>query len=176
MWVRALAAIVLVAAGAAFGWSLGHRPGAPPQRWSTFTQLTDASGVETGPTISPDGTSFAFASAARGSWDIYVQRVGGRNPVLVAGDPSRHEVWPAFSPDGKQIAFNQSGGRGGIFVVGATGESVRARDGFRIEPGVVTRWSAYRLQHGRSRERVLPHRGERVVDRRVERRTAREAR
>jgi len=52
-------------------------------------QLTDASGVETGPSISPDGTSFAYSSPAHGSWDIYVQRVGGRNPILVAGDPAR---------------------------------------------------------------------------------------
>ena len=96
------------------GWWLGHRQSAPAgEPWSNFTQLTDASGVETGPTISPDGTSLAYSSSARGRWDIYVQRVGGRNPVLVAGDPDRDEVRPAFSPNGKQIAFNQGGGKGG---------------------------------------------------------------
>jgi Tol biopolymer transport system component len=63
-----------------------------------------------------------------------VQRVGGRNPVLVAGDPNRNEVWPAFSPDGKHIAFNQGGGKGGIFVVGATGESVRRLTDFGSNP------------------------------------------
>ena len=134
MWLTAATAIALVAAAAAAGWWLGHRSSAPAQPWSSFTQLTDASGVETGPTISPDGTSFAYSSAARGSWDIYVQRVGGRNPVLVAGDPNRDEVWPAFSPDGKQIAFSQGGGQGGIFVVGATGESVRRVTDFGSNP------------------------------------------
>ncbi len=133
-WVPASAVIVLLAAAVAIGWWLGHRTGATAQPWSDFTQLTDASGVETGPTISPDGTSFAYSSAARGNSDIYVQRVGGRNPVLVAGDPNRDELWPAFSPDGKQIAFNQSGGQGGIFIVGATGESVRRLTDFGSNP------------------------------------------
>ena len=108
---------------AALAWWLGRRSGTPEAPWSAFTQLTDASGVETGPSLSPDGESFAYSSDTRGSWDIYVQRVGGRNPVLVAGDTAANEVWPAYSPDGKQIAYNLKGG--GIFVVGATGESTR---------------------------------------------------
>jgi eukaryotic-like serine/threonine-protein kinase len=113
---------VVIAAG---GWWLGRQSNRVREpAWSEFTQLTDASGVETGPSLSPDGGSFAYSSSARGSSDIYVQRVGGRNPVLVAGDPARDEVWPTFSPDGQQIAFSLSG-TGGIFVVGATGESVR---------------------------------------------------
>jgi serine/threonine protein kinase/Tol biopolymer transport system component len=124
MSVPAAVAVAIIAAIGG-GWWFGHRSRAAEQPWSNFTQLTDASGVETGPTISPDGSSFAYSSRVKDSWDIYVQRVGGRNPVLVAGDPTRDEVWPAFSPDGKQIAFNQGGGKGGIFIVGATGESVR---------------------------------------------------
>jgi len=128
----ALAALFLVVAGVA--WWVGQRSGKREAPWAEFTQLTDASGVETGPSLSPDGTMFAYASAARGSWDIYVQRVGGRNPVLVAGDPAKDEVWPAFSPDGKQIAFSVSGGAGGIFVVGATGESVRRLTDFGSNP------------------------------------------
>jgi serine/threonine-protein kinase len=115
-----LAALLLTAA---LAWWLGRRSGTPDEPWSAFTQLTDASGVETSPSLSPDGESFAYASNARGSSDIYVQRVGGRNPVLVAGDSAADEVWPAYSPDGRQIAYNHKGG--GIFVAGATGESAR---------------------------------------------------
>jgi eukaryotic-like serine/threonine-protein kinase len=107
----------------ALAWWLGRRSVTLEAPWSTFTQLTDAAGVETSPSLSPDGESFAYASNARGSSDIFVQRVGGRNPVLVAGDSAVDEVWPAYSPDGRQIAYNHKGG--GIFVAGATGESAR---------------------------------------------------
>ena len=117
--VAMLAAVAFLAA--AIAWSLARRGAAPDATWSQFTQLTDASGVETGPTLSPDGQYFAYASDARGSFDIYSQRVGGRAPVLVAGDSTLDEMWPAYSPDGQRIAYNVRGG--GIFIVGATGES-----------------------------------------------------
>jgi Tol biopolymer transport system component len=129
---RIVAAVVVATVAAT--WWLGQRAHPAQAAWSEFTQLTDASGVETGPSISPDGTTFAYASNARGSWDVYVQRVGGRNPVLVAGDPNRDELWPAFSPDGKQIAFSDGRGNGGIFVVGATGESVHRLTDFGSNP------------------------------------------
>jgi serine/threonine protein kinase len=128
----AIAASMIVVAAAA--WWIGHGTRTAAPAWSQFTQLTDASGIESGPTISPDGSSFAYASNTKGSWDVYVQRVGGRNPIVVAGDPNKDEMWPAFSPDGTQIAFNESGGQGGIFVVGATGESARRLTDFGANP------------------------------------------
>jgi len=129
-WIAAAAAAtVLVAAGA---WWLGRRSAAPVAPWSEFTQLTDASGVETGPSLSPDGESFAYASNARGTWDIYVQRVGGRNPVIIAGDSTADEEWPAYSPDGHDVAYAKDGQ--GIFIVGATGESPRRLTDFGSNP------------------------------------------
>jgi serine/threonine protein kinase len=102
--------------------------------WSAFTQLTDAAGEETAPSLAPDGASFAYASRHRGSWDIYVQRVGGRTTIPVAASPERDESWPAFSPDGQRIAFSESDSDGGIFVVGATGESVNRLTDFGFNP------------------------------------------
>ena len=127
----------MVAAGlllaALAGWWMGKRTKAPVlPPWSEFTQLTDAAGVETSPSLSPDGESFAYSSNARGTWDVFVQRVGGRNPVLVAGDTAIDEVWPAYSPDGSKIAYSVRGG--GIFVVGATGESARRLTTFGSNP------------------------------------------
>ncbi|MEP6832293.1 MAG: protein kinase [Gemmatimonas sp.] len=116
------AAVGVIAVTCVAFW-LGWRAGLPIARWSEFTQLTDASGVETSPSLSPDGQSFAYASNTRGTMDIYAQRVGGRNPVLIAGDSLKDELWPAYSPDGKQIAYAVRGN--GIFVAGATGESAR---------------------------------------------------
>lgn len=94
-------------------------------RWQRFTQLTDLAGEERAPTISPDGTLLAYTSRGRGSWDIYVQRIGGRNPILVAGDPERQESSPSFSPDGQRLAFHEEDADGGLFIIGATGESLR---------------------------------------------------
>jgi serine/threonine protein kinase len=129
---RIAATLGAVLLTASLAWWLGRRSASPEAPWSAFTQLTDASGVETGPSLSPDGESFAYSSNARGSWDILVQRVGGRNPVLVAADSTLDEVWPAYSPDGKQIAYNLRGG--GIFLVGATGESARRLTTFGSNP------------------------------------------
>ncbi|HWG32899.1 MAG TPA: protein kinase [Gemmatimonadaceae bacterium] len=131
---RAIAAAVGCAAviALAAAWWLGRRSAAPEAPWSEFTQLTDASGVETSPSLSPDGESFAYASDASGRSAIYVQRVGGRNPVAVAGDSMADYVWPAYSPDGKEIAYAKRGE--GIFVVGATGESPRRLTTFGTNP------------------------------------------
>jgi len=100
----------------------------------SFQQLTDDAGVETDPAISPDGVSVAFARTAKGTSDLYVQRIGGRNAILVAGDPALAEAAPAFSPDGASIAFHVNSNRGGIFVAGATGESIRRVTDFGFHP------------------------------------------
>jgi Tol biopolymer transport system component len=128
------AGVVAALTAAAGGWWIGQRGAVAEARWEQFTQLTDQAGEESMPRISPDGSSFTYASRARGSWDIYVQRAGGRNPLLVAGDPVRHEAWPAFSPAGSQLAFNESDTDGGIFVIGATGESERRLTDFGANP------------------------------------------
>jgi eukaryotic-like serine/threonine-protein kinase len=120
----AVAALAVVAAAASW---LSRRPGvaATGARWSTFTRVTDAAGEETSPTLSPDGGTVAYAVRVGGSWDIYAQRVGGRNATALVNDPQRDERAPAFSPDGSRLAFHDGSGDGGIFVAGATGESVR---------------------------------------------------
>src|SRR5882724_11930853 len=94
-------------------------------RNATFTQLTDQSGPEYFPSLSPDGKSFVYAGYASGNWDIYLQRVGGKNPINLTKDSAADDTQPAFSPDGDRIAFRSEREGGGIFVMGATGESVK---------------------------------------------------
>ena len=120
-WVVAGIA-VLAAAG-----SWIFTPAAPPAegRWSSFTRITETAGEETGPTLSPDGGTVVYSMKVTNSWDIYSQRVGGRNATPIINDPQRDEGGAAFSPDGAQIAFHVSNALGGIFVAGATGESAR---------------------------------------------------
>jgi serine/threonine protein kinase/Tol biopolymer transport system component len=118
-------AITAVAIAAAAAMLLLKPAQSPEPRWAYFTRITDTAGEETSPTLSPDGNTVAYSMRVSGSWDIYAQRVGGRNATPIVNDPNRDEGGAAFSPDGSLIVFHLSGGHGGIFVAGATGESVR---------------------------------------------------
>ena len=119
----AVAALAALAAAAAWI-PRGSGPSAEG-RWDNFTRISELAGEETAPSLSPDGTTVAYAIRVNGSWDIYSQRVGGRNATPIISDPQRNEGGPAYSPDGASIAFHEADADGGIFVAGATGESVR---------------------------------------------------
>jgi Tol biopolymer transport system component len=69
-----------------------------------------------------------------GNADIYLQRVGGGNPLNLTRDSPADDTQPAFSPDGQQIAFRSDREGGGLFVMGATGESVRRLTGEGYNP------------------------------------------
>ncbi len=99
-----------------------------------FTQLTFQAGLEMYPSLSPDGKSFVFVSEASGNPDIYVQRVGGQTVTNLTKDSPVADTQPVFSPDGEHIAFRSDRAGGGIFVMGATGESVRKLTDFGYNP------------------------------------------
>ena len=129
--VRAGAGLLLLALGAAAAWLAGYRlvratageSGAAAG--ATFQPLTTQSGVELFPTISPDGKTVVYVGYSSGNADLYLQRVDGRNAISLTRDTPEDDVQPAFSPDGSQIAFRSERAGGGIFLMGATGESVR---------------------------------------------------
>ncbi len=114
------------------------RPAPDPLASATFSQLTDEAGPERFPSLSPDGKSVAYASAAAGNLDIFLQRVGGRIPINLTKNSSADDTQPAFSPDGERIAFRSEREGGGIFVMGATGESVKRLTDFGFNPS----WSS----------------------------------
>jgi eukaryotic-like serine/threonine-protein kinase len=110
-------------------WLLLPRFGSDTKEASTSlnnvtTQLTDQPGPEYFPSLSPDGKSLIYASRAAGNWDIYLQRVGGRNPNNLTKTSGDDDTQPVFSPDGERIAFRSEREGGGIYLMGATGESV----------------------------------------------------
>ncbi len=91
----------------------------------SFQKLTDIPGMEYQPSFSPDGKSFVYVSEQNGSRDIFFSRVGGRNPINLTQNSTVNDFQPAFSPSGDQLAFRSERDGGGIFVMGASGESVR---------------------------------------------------
>jgi len=100
-------------------------PPSVDQPIASFSRITQQPGVEDEPNLSPDGRYVAYVSDAEGEADIYLLRVGGRNPVNLTEGSGANDGAPAFSPDGEQIAFHSDRDGGGVFVMGATGESVR---------------------------------------------------
>jgi Tol biopolymer transport system component/predicted Ser/Thr protein kinase len=99
-----------------------------------FTQLTDQPGQELYPSLSPDGKVLIYAGSSSGDWDIYWQRVEGRKPRNLTDDSESDDTQPAFSPDGEHIAFRSERDKGGIFIMGATGESARRLTDFGYFP------------------------------------------
>lgn len=67
----------------------------------------------TGFGVSDDGTRVAYAAGSR----LMVQRLNGSAPVPVAELSGEIEAFPAFSPDGEQIAYTDNG----IWVVPSSG-------------------------------------------------------
>jgi Tol biopolymer transport system component len=94
-----------------------------------MAQLTFAGGVELQPTVSPDGRSIVYVAFEDGA-RLYYRRVGGETSIALTPDDARG--WsPAFSPDGESVAYRSNGG---IFVMGATGESMRRLTDFGFNP------------------------------------------
>jgi eukaryotic-like serine/threonine-protein kinase len=123
--------LVLVSGALAFaalGFGVASLRGSPPAARvapTSFTKLTIQVGNLLSPSVAPEGQSFAYVAPDGGDADIFVQRIGGANPINLTADSPDEDDSPAFSPDGNQIAFRSTRAGGGIFVMGATGESVR---------------------------------------------------
>jgi Tol biopolymer transport system component len=116
-----VAGLLLIAALAAGAMWRTRR--APPDATSSVarvqrnpTRLTFGGGLQTDPTLSPDGRFLAFASDRSGNFDIWVQPVAGGNPVQITKEPDA-DTQPAWSPDGSAIVFRSEATGGGLFVV-----------------------------------------------------------
>jgi Tol biopolymer transport system component/DNA-binding winged helix-turn-helix (wHTH) protein len=92
-----------------------------------LTPFTTLPGVEAGANFSPDGNQIAFhwSGERHDNWDIYVKVIGSELPLRLTRDPA-DDKWPAWSPDGRNIAFLRRLDSGcGIFTVPPLGGSER---------------------------------------------------
>jgi dipeptidyl aminopeptidase/acylaminoacyl peptidase len=104
--IAVLAVSILVLGAAAFlawrAWRAPSAAAAAPQPMP----LTSFAGSEGDPTLSPDGTQFAFRWSGEDNQnhDIYVMLIGGGSPLRLTTDP-RGDYGPRWSPDGRRLAF-----------------------------------------------------------------------
>lgn len=130
VWIWAAGGALVVAVGWLVTSWLGPDNSASAPIEVTFAKLTSAAGIETSPSLSPDGKWIVYASGG----DIQLQAIGGQVPINLTKDEPAADAQPAFSPDGELIAFQSARGGGGIFVMGRTGESVRRLTNHGFDP------------------------------------------
>lgn len=97
------------------------------------TQLTNWTGLDNFPAISPDGNSVAYSSDRTGSFEIYVKPLApGAKEIQITSD-GQQNLQPSWSLDGQRIAFH-SKTRGGIWIVPASGGTVKQLTEFGAHP------------------------------------------
>jgi Tol biopolymer transport system component len=101
----------------------GTQAGATGPRVEAMVLATDLPGWQGAPSLSPNGNQLLYVADDGGDRDIFLIRVGGEKPINLTADFAGKDDHPAWSPDGQRIAFRSDREGGGIFVMGATGES-----------------------------------------------------
>jgi len=98
-----------------------------------LTRLTDDPAWDSDPDWSPDGSQIVFESTRDGNWEIYRMPFSGKNfpeeddyPNVVRLTDDAGNNWaPAWSPDGRRIAFTTDrDGNNEIYVMDADGSQL----------------------------------------------------
>jgi serine/threonine protein kinase len=126
-WGWTMVAVIGVSMIAILAWTVWLKTKAVTSDWSraAHLQLTNEHGTEFFPSLAPDGRSFVYASNPNGNFDLFVQRVGGKNAIPLTPNTPSDEIAPAFSPNGERIAFRSTREPAGVYVMEASGENVR---------------------------------------------------
>ena len=108
----ATALAVLIAAGALAWWAAQRPATAVPLQAFPLTTLP---GIERHPSFAPDGNHVVFNwnGPRQDNPDVYVQQIGSGSPLRLTTDAG-NDYTPAWSPDGRWIAFLRSQGQTGV--------------------------------------------------------------
>jgi TolB protein len=82
-----------------------------------ISALTPAGQTSLSPAWSPSGDRLAYTQLGEGSGPILVHRFAGGAPLRVPGAEAALNITPAFSPDGRLLAFANSSEQGTNLVV-----------------------------------------------------------
>ena len=98
-------------------------PVAAPLGPPVLTTLAAYPGLERDPSFSPDGSKLAFAwhSNGRSGYGIYIRPVASSDPPTRLTEGGSEDWGPAWSPDGRTIAFRRRSAQSGIYTVGIHG-------------------------------------------------------
>ena len=107
-WRWAVAALMAIVAGGYFAW-LSFRSAAPDVAPLRAVPLVALPGGVRTPTFSPDGdrVAFTWTGPKQDNADVYVQQIGAGTPLRLTSDAAT-DYSPAWSPDGRAIAFLRS--------------------------------------------------------------------
>ncbi len=97
-------------------------------------QITNQTGTEYFPSLSPDGKDIAYAAEENGFFAIFLQRVGGKRRDNLTRNSKADNTQPAFSPDGNLIAFRSEREPKGIYTVEISGDNLRRVTDFGFHP------------------------------------------
>jgi eukaryotic-like serine/threonine-protein kinase len=125
-------AVLVVAAAAAAGYlaTLAGRTGATAPAGATHVvhRLTEFSGLEEFPSISPDEKSVAFTAAVDGRRQVFVRLLAGGPALPITTDMADHQH-PRWLPDASSVVYFSPAApgeaQGAIWVVSALGGSPR---------------------------------------------------
>jgi Tol biopolymer transport system component/DNA-binding winged helix-turn-helix (wHTH) protein len=112
------------AAGPTSALEAGREPTANEHRVEWPVQITTHSGLDFHPALSPQGDAIAFVSDRTGSLEIFVRALDGTATETPLTSDGGDNVQPAWSPDGKFLAYHTYQ-RGGIWIIPSRGGTAK---------------------------------------------------
>jgi eukaryotic-like serine/threonine-protein kinase len=137
-WYAILTAIALLALviGTVLFLRTSHKA---PEPTLTAVPLTTYPGFQFDPSFSPDGNQIAFGwnGYKLDNFDVYVKLIGTSGPPLRLTTDALQDYSPAWSPDGRFIAFiREFGEKRGVILIPALGGPERKIAEIDMNPGL----------------------------------------
>lgn len=103
---------------------------APPPDFVNFRRITSDQEPCTNPSFSPDGKFLVYARREAGRWSLFERDLNSLGVTELTPDMLADSIQPAWSPDGRSIAFHSEQDGGGIYLLDVkTRKTSRLTDG-----------------------------------------------